>query len=234
MNASASASGWFSKRPSLCHSMIGHVVPPAAGVKRGSSRVKSPSRSPATVCSKDRRASIRPLQSTQPEVISNRTTARDGLRLFAPFGPFCSTPLLFEPKIAEFAKTRNEGRSSVRSPELPPQMPVLSWHTPLTERSGFTRVPHTPPKMSTRHRFGIWILVLTAITTFALLMTGTPMVSISSAHIAETGETKASLHIHWTALLAAVAFIVGMILALWPRSAHSSKVTNSESVNQGS
>ena len=70
---------------------------------------------------------------------------------------------------------------------------------------------------STRRKFGRWLAVLAVAVVLALAFTDVPLVTRSSTYFADTGATTSSVHLHWPLVVAAVIFLAGVTLVLFPR-----------------
>jgi len=71
--------------------------------------------------------------------------------------------------------------------------------------------------MLTRKKIGVCLAVLAPLVFVALACAGVQLVTMSSRHFAATGATSSSVRLHWPLVIPSVMFIVGVVLALFPR-----------------
>ena len=73
---------------------------------------------------------------------------------------------------------------------------------------------------STRRKFGGLLAVLAVAVVLALAFADVPLVIRSSTYFADIGATTSSVHLHWPLVAAAVMFLAGVTLVLFPRRAN--------------
>jgi len=74
---------------------------------------------------------------------------------------------------------------------------------------------------STRRKFGGLLALLAVAIVLALAFTDVPLLTRSSTYFADTGATTSSVHLHWPLVVAAVMFLAGLTLVLFPRRANA-------------
>ena len=61
---------------------------------------------------------------------------------------------------------------------------------------------------------------LAVISVPVLAFAGIPLLTRSSKHFVETGESSSSLQLHWALYLVAATLVIGIVVALYPRRNH--------------
>jgi hypothetical protein len=73
---------------------------------------------------------------------------------------------------------------------------------------------------SIRRKFGGLLALLAIAVVLTLAFTDGPLVTLTSTYFADTGATTSSVHLHWPLVVAAVMFLAGVTLVLFPRRAN--------------
>ena len=75
----------------------------------------------------------------------------------------------------------------------------------------------TIPAMLTREKIGLLMAILAPLVFVALALAGVRLVTMSSAHFADTGANVSSVNLHWPLAFPSMMLIAGLALALVPR-----------------